>query len=71
MVHLEDGKTPSDYNYNITVTKNVTETAHLFGVSVEGELGVLGSLETGTGDAEDGHGADGKLESSPFGGLNG
>ena len=59
---LEDGKTPSDYDYNITVTKNVTETAHLFGVSVEGELGVLGSLETGKGDAEDGHGAEGKLE---------
>ena len=59
---LEDGKTPSDYNYNITVTKNVTETAHLFGVSVEGELGVLGSLETGEGEAEDGHGVEGKLE---------
>ena len=59
---LEDGKTPSDYDYNITVTKNVTETAHLFGVSVEGELGVLGSLETGQGDTEDGHGAEGKLE---------
>ena len=59
---LEDGKTPSDYDYNITVTKNVSETAHLFGVSVEGELGVLGSLETGQGDAEDGHGAEGKLE---------
>ena len=59
---LEDGKTPSDYDYNITVTKNVTETAHLFGVSVEGELGVLGSLETGEGETEDGHGAEGKLE---------
>mgnify|MGYP001370953297 CR=1 FL=1 len=59
---LEDGKTPSDYDYNITVTKNVADTAHLFGVSVEGELGVLGSLETGQGDAEDGHGAEGKLE---------
>ena len=59
---LEDGKTPSDYNYNVNVTKKVSDMAHLFGVSVEGELGVLGSLETGTGEAEDGHGAEGKLE---------
>ena len=59
---LEDGKTPSDYDYNVNVTKKVSDMAHLFGVSVEGELGVLGSLETGTGEAEDGHGAEGKLE---------
>jgi fructose-bisphosphate aldolase class II len=59
---LEDGKTPSDYDYNVNVTKKVSYMAHLFGVSVEGELGVLGSLETGTGEAEDGHGAEGKLE---------
>ena len=59
---LEDGKTPSDYDYNVEVTNKVAEMAHLFGVSVEGELGVLGSLETGTGDAEDGHGAEGNLE---------
>ena len=59
---LEDGKTPSDYDYNVEVTCKVSEMAHLFGVSGEGELGVLGSLETGTGEAEDGHGAEGKLE---------
>ena len=58
---LEDGKTPSDYDYNVEVTNKVSEMAHLFGVSVEGELGVLGSLETGTGEAEDGHGAEGEL----------
>ena len=59
---LEDGKTPSDYDYNVQITNKVSEMAHLFGVSVEGELGVLGSLETGTGEAEDGHGAEGNLE---------
>ena len=59
---LEDGKTPSDYDYNVEITNKVSEMAHLFGVSVEGELGVLGSLETGTGEAEDGHGAEGNLE---------
>ena len=56
-----DGKTPADWAYNVGVTKQVAEMAHLGGVSVEGELGVLGSLETGTGDKEDGHGAEGKL----------
>lgn len=56
-----DGKTPADWDYNIAVTKTVTDMAHLGGISVEGELGVLGSLETGTGDKEDGHGAEGKL----------
>jgi fructose-bisphosphate aldolase class II len=56
-----DGKTPADWDYNVGVTKEVTEIAHLGGVSVEGELGVLGSLETGKGDKEDGHGAEGVL----------
>jgi fructose-bisphosphate aldolase class II len=58
---LADAKTPADYDYNVAITARVTEMAHLVGVSVEGELGVLGSLETGTGEAEDGHGAEGKL----------
>jgi fructose-bisphosphate aldolase, class II len=57
----EDAKTPGDYDYNVGVTKQVTDMAHLVGVSVEGELGVLGSLETGMGEAEDGHGFEGKL----------
>ena len=56
-----DGTTPADYDYNVRVTKNVVDIAHMGGVSVEGELGVLGSLETGMGDKEDGHGAEGKL----------
>ncbi len=56
-----DGKTPADWAYNVGVTKQVADMAHLGGVSVEGELGVLGSLETGMGDKEDGHGAEGKL----------
>jgi fructose-bisphosphate aldolase class II len=56
-----DGKTPGDWDYNVGVTKAVTDMAHLGGISVEGELGVLGSLETGMGDKEDGHGAEGKL----------
>jgi len=56
-----DAKTPASYDYNLDVTKRVTEMAHHGGVSVEGELGVLGSLETGEGEAEDGHGAVGKL----------
>ena len=57
----EDGKTPADYAYNVRVTKQVVDMAHACGVSVEGELGCLGSLETGTAGEEDGHGADGKL----------
>ncbi len=57
----EDGKTPADYAYNVAVTKKVVELAHARGVSVEGELGCLGSLETGGGEAEDGHGAEGVL----------
>ena len=56
-----DGKTPASYDYNVQTTSDVTQMAHHGGVSVEGELGVLGSLETGMGDKEDGHGAEGKL----------
>ncbi len=58
---MEDAKTPSSYQYNVEVTRRVAEMAHWVGVSVEGELGCLGSLETGMGEAEDGHGAEGKL----------
>ncbi|AGC41395.1 fructose-bisphosphate aldolase class II [Myxococcus stipitatus DSM 14675] len=57
----DDGKTPSSYEYNVAVTREVVNVAHRFGVSVEGELGVLGSLEHGMGEKEDGHGAEGKL----------
>ncbi len=57
-----DGKTPASYAYNLEVTSKVVEVAHAVGVSVEGELGCLGSLETGEGEAEDGHGAVGKLD---------
>lgn len=57
-----DGKTPADWDYNVNVTKAVSEMAHWSGVSVEGELGVLGSLETGMGEAEDGHGVEGRLD---------
>ena len=57
----EDGKTPADFEYNVEVTRRVVEIAHATNVSVEGELGCLGSLETGTGDQEDGHGATGQL----------
>lgn len=57
----EDGKTPADYDYNVSVTKKVVELAHARNVSVEGELGCLGSLESGMGEAEDGHGAEGEL----------
>ena len=57
----EDGKTPADWDENVAVTKEVTDAAHLRGVSVEGELGVLGSLETGTAEEEDGQGAAGVL----------
>ncbi|MGY6548027.1 MAG: class II fructose-bisphosphate aldolase [Roseinatronobacter sp.] len=56
-----DGTTPADYDYNVAVTRSVVDVAHAAGVSVEGELGVLGSLETGMGDQEDGHGATEKL----------
>ena len=57
----EDGKTPADFDYNVGVTAEVVKLAHAKGVSVEGELGCLGSLESGTGEAEDGHGAEGVL----------
>ena len=56
-----DGKTPASYEYNVAVTRKVTELAHAVGVSVEGELGCLGSLESGHGEQEDGHGATGTL----------
>jgi fructose-bisphosphate aldolase class II len=57
----EDGKTPADYEYNVRVTREVCQLAHAKGVSVEGELGCLGSLESGHGEKEDGHGAEGRL----------
>jgi fructose-bisphosphate aldolase, class II len=57
----DDGKTPATYEYNVKVTSEVVRLAHARGVSVEGELGCLGSLETGTGEKEDGHGFEGKL----------
>jgi fructose-bisphosphate aldolase, class II len=60
----EDGKTPADYEYNWKVTKEVVDMAHKMGISVEGELGCLGSLEHGEGEQEDGHGAVGKLDHS-------
>ncbi|MDQ6963616.1 MAG: class II fructose-bisphosphate aldolase [Mariprofundales bacterium] len=58
---LEDAKTPASYEYNVEVTKKVCDMAHAGGVSVEGELGCLGSLETGEAGEEDGVGAEGKL----------
>ena len=57
----EDAKTPASYEYNVEVTRKVCEIAHAVGVSVEGELGCLGSLETGEAGEEDGVGAEGKL----------
>ena len=57
----EDGKTPASFDYNVRVTSEVVKLAHARGVSVEGELGCLGSLESGQGDQEDGHGAVGQL----------
>ena len=57
----DDGKTPSDFDYNVLVTSKVVSYAHSKNVSVEGELGCLGSLETGLGEKEDGHGFEGKL----------
>ena len=57
----EDGKTPADYDYNVKVTQDTVAMAHACGVSVEGELGCLGSLETGEAGEEDGIGAEGKL----------
>jgi fructose-bisphosphate aldolase class II len=59
---MEDAKTPASYEYNVDVTRRVVDMAHAGGVSVEGELGCLGSLETGEAGEEDGVGAEGKLE---------
>ncbi len=59
---MADMKTPASYEYNVDVTKQVVAMAHAGGVSVEGELGCLGSLETGEMGEEDGHGAEGKLD---------
>lgn len=56
-----DAKTPASFEYNVSVTAEVVKVAHSVGVSVEGELGCLGSLETGKGDKEDGHGFEGTL----------
>ncbi|MEK8089806.1 class II fructose-bisphosphate aldolase [Thermithiobacillus plumbiphilus] len=58
---MEDAKTPSTYDYNVAVTRQVVDMSHAVGVSVEGELGCLGSLESGMGEKEDGHGAEGVL----------
>lgn len=60
----EDGKTPTDYDYNARVTREVVKLAHACGVSVEGEIGCLGSLETGMAGEEDGIGAEGVLDHS-------
>ena len=57
----EDGKTIASYDYNVEVTRKVVDMAHALGVTVEGELGCLGSLETMKGDKEDGHGAEGTM----------
>jgi fructose-bisphosphate aldolase class II len=59
---MPDMKTPATFEYNVEVTRKVVEMAHAGGVSVEGELGCLGSLETGEMGEEDGHGAEGKLD---------
>ena len=61
---LEDGKSPSSYEYNVAVTREVVKFSHAIGVSVEGELGCLGSLETGQAGEEDGVGAEGTLDHS-------
>ncbi len=61
---MEDGKTPADFAYNVNVTRQVVAMAHQVGVTVEGELGCLGSLETGEAGEEDGIGAVGKLDHS-------
>jgi fructose-bisphosphate aldolase class II len=58
---MEDGKTPSSYEYNVEVSRKVVEFSHAIGVTVEAELGVLGSLETMKADKEDGHGAEGTM----------
>ena len=58
---MADGKSVASYEYNVDTTKQVVDMAHAIGVTVEGELGCLGSLETMMGDKEDGHGADGAM----------
>ncbi|MDR0735361.1 MAG: fructose-bisphosphate aldolase class II [Zoogloeaceae bacterium] len=58
---LTDGKSVASYDYNVNVTRKVVEFSHAIGVSVEAELGVLGSLETLQADKEDGHGAEGAM----------
>ncbi len=60
----EDGKTPTSYEYNVDVTRRTVQMAHACGVSVEGEIGCLGSLETGMAGEEDGVGAEGILDHS-------
>ncbi|MBZ0128891.1 MAG: fructose-bisphosphate aldolase class II [Rhodobacteraceae bacterium] len=60
----EDMKTPADWDYNVAITERVSRMAHWVGASVEGELGVLGNLETGMAAKEDGSGAEGKLDHS-------
>ena len=61
---MQDGKTPSSFDYNVNVTKTVVDMAHKVGATVEGELGCLGNLETGDAGEEDGIGAVGKLDHS-------
>src|SRR6201982_3749578 len=56
-----DTKTPASYGYNVDITRRVVDIAHWIGASVEGELGVLGSLEHGAGEQEDGHGVEGEV----------
>ena len=58
---MEDGKSPSTYEYNVETSRKVVDFSHAIGVTVEAELGVLGSLETMRGDKEDGHGAEGTM----------
>lgn len=58
---MDDGKSVASYDYNVAVSQEVVKFAHSIGVTVEAELGVLGSLETMMGDKEDGHGADGAM----------
>ena len=61
---MDDGKTPASFDYNVQVTRKVVDMAHAVGVTVEGELGCLGNLETGDAGEEDGIGAAGKLDHS-------
>lgn len=62
----EDGKTLTSYEYNVDITRRVVEISHACGVSVEGKLGCLGSLETGQTSEADGVGAEGTLDHSQF-----